>query len=107
MQSTKNCVTLLFSTPEQKANLRTLLLRRIRNSVMTKSFGYAAQEAGASLTPFSFERREVGACDILLKIQFCGICHSDIHQVRNEWGGSIYPMVPGHEIVGRVTQVGA
>src|SRR5262245_55667615 len=74
---------------------------------MTKSFGYAAQDSRSPLAPFSFERRDVGAHDILLEIQFCGICHSDIHQVRNEWGGSIYPMVPGHEIVGRVAEVGA
>ncbi len=74
---------------------------------MTKSFAYAAQNSHSRLTPFPFERRDIGANDILLDIQFCGICHSDIHQVRNEWGGSIYPMVPGHEIVGRVAQVGA
>jgi uncharacterized zinc-type alcohol dehydrogenase-like protein len=68
--------------------------------------GYAVQSAEASFEPFSFERREPEAKDIIIEILFCGICHSDIHQVRDEWGGSIYPMVPGHEIVGRVTQVG-
>lgn len=74
---------------------------------MTKSFGYAAQTKSSELEPFSFERREVGADDVLINIEYCGICHSDIHQVRDEWGGSIYPMVPGHEIVGRVAEVGA
>lgn len=74
---------------------------------MTKSFGYAAQTKTSALEPFSFERREVGADDVLIDIEYCGICHSDIHQVRDEWGGSIYPMVPGHEIVGRVAEVGA
>lgn len=74
---------------------------------MTKSFGYAAPEKKAALEPFSFERRAVGANDILIEIQFCGVCHSDIHQVNDDWGGSIYPMVPGHEIVGRVADVGA
>lgn len=73
---------------------------------MTKSFGYAAPEVKAQLEPFSFERREVGPTDILIDIQFCGVCHSDIHQVNDDWGGSIYPMVPGHEIVGRVAKVG-
>lgn len=73
---------------------------------MTKSFGYAAQDKTSELEPFSFERREVGADDVLIDIEYCGICHSDIHQVRDEWGGSIYPMVPGHEIVGRVAQIG-
>ncbi len=71
-----------------------------------KSKGYAAESMGASLTPFSFERREPGAKDVVVAIDFCGICHSDIHQVRGEWGEKIYPMVPGHEIVGRVTAVG-
>lgn len=74
---------------------------------MTKSFGYAAADKSSDLAPFSFERRAVGADDVLIDVEYCGICHSDIHQVRDEWGGSIYPMVPGHEIVGRVAEVGA
>ena len=73
---------------------------------MTNSFGYAAPEKNAALEPFSFERRDVGDKDILIDIEFCGVCHSDIHQVNDDWGGAIYPMVPGHEIVGRVVQVG-
>ncbi len=74
---------------------------------MLSTKGYAAQSADAKLEPFQFERREVGANDILIEIEYCGVCHSDIHQVRNEWGNSIFPMVPGHEIVGRVAQIGA
>ncbi|GHA60475.1 NAD(P)-dependent alcohol dehydrogenase [Pontibacter akesuensis] len=69
--------------------------------------GYAVQNATAPLDAFSFERREVKEHDVLIDILFCGVCHSDIHQVRDEWGGSKYPMVPGHEIVGRVSQVGS
>lgn len=72
-----------------------------------QSKGFAAQTAGASLTPFRFERREPRANDVVLTIDFCGICHSDIHQVRAEWGNKIFPMVPGHEIVGRVSAVGS
>lgn len=68
--------------------------------------GYAAEAAKAPLKPYSFERREVGDHDVLIDISYCGICHSDIHQVRDEWGGSLFPMVPGHEIVGIVNQVG-
>ncbi len=74
---------------------------------MTKSFGYAAQNETSGLAPFSFDRRDVGPNDVLIDISFCGICHSDIHQVRGEWGNSLYPMVPGHEIVGKVAEVGA
>src|SRR5215210_6818260 len=74
---------------------------------MIKTNGYAAPSAGAALEPFSFDRRDVGPRDVLIDIQYCGVCHSDIHQVRDEWGGSIYPMVPGHEIVGRVARTGA
>jgi len=59
------------------------------------------------LGPFSFERREVGPHDVLIEITHCGVCHSDIHQARDEWGGSTFPMVPGHEIVGKVAKVGA
>jgi uncharacterized zinc-type alcohol dehydrogenase-like protein len=68
---------------------------------------YAAQHSTAPLAPFSLERREVGPHDVQIEILYCGVCHSDIHQVRNEWQNSIYPMVPGHEIVGRITKVGA
>jgi uncharacterized zinc-type alcohol dehydrogenase-like protein len=72
-----------------------------------KSFGYAAQTKTSPLTPFHFDRREPAPNDVVVAIDYCGICHSDIHQVRDEWGGSMYPMVPGHEIVGRVTAVGS
>ncbi|PJA78679.1 MAG: hydroxyacid dehydrogenase, partial [Nitrospirae bacterium CG_4_9_14_3_um_filter_51_5] len=69
--------------------------------------GYAALQAGATLEPFSCNRQSVGSNEVLIKIAYCGVCHSDIHQVGDEWGGSIFPMVPGHEIVGAVTKVGA
>jgi uncharacterized zinc-type alcohol dehydrogenase-like protein len=71
-----------------------------------KVHGYAAQQAKAPLKPYSFERREPGDNDVVIGIQYCGICHTDIHQVNDEWGGSTYPMVPGHEIVGIVKGVG-
>jgi uncharacterized zinc-type alcohol dehydrogenase-like protein len=74
---------------------------------MHRTPAYAAMTAGAPLAPFSIERRAPDAHDVLIDILYCGVCHSDIHQVRDEWGGSIFPMVPGHEIVGRVAQVGA
>jgi uncharacterized zinc-type alcohol dehydrogenase-like protein len=69
--------------------------------------GYAALSAGSELVPFEFDRRAVGAHDVELDIKYSGICHSDIHQAREEWGPSIFPMVPGHEIAGVVTSVGA
>ncbi|MGQ0542427.1 MAG: NAD(P)-dependent alcohol dehydrogenase [Blastocatellia bacterium] len=71
--------------------------------------GYATHGPEAKFEPFEFVRREVGANDILIDIEYCGICHSDIHQAKNEWPDlmpAMYPMVPGHEIVGRVSQVG-
>ena len=68
---------------------------------------FAAQNAAAPLAPFDFERRELKAQDVLIDILFSGVCHSDLHQVRDEWGGSMYPMVPGHEIVGKVIKVGS
>ena len=68
--------------------------------------GYAAEHAKAALTPYSFERREPRDHDVVIDIKYSGICHSDIHQVKDEWGGSTFPMVPGHEIVGIVSQVG-
>ncbi|HEV2680295.1 MAG TPA: NAD(P)-dependent alcohol dehydrogenase [Rhodanobacter sp.] len=69
--------------------------------------GYAAQSATAPLAPHRFERRDPRADDVVVDILYCGVCHSDIHQARNEWGGSSYPMVPGHEIIGRVRAVGS
>ena len=74
---------------------------------MNATKGYAANSATENLVPFNFERREVRVNDVKFEILFCGVCHSDLHQVRNEWGHSQYPIVPGHEIVGRVTEVGA
>ena len=74
---------------------------------MPQSKGYAAKNASSPLGPFSFSRREPGPTEITVEILFCGVCHSDLHMARNEWGQAIYPMVPGHEIVGRVTAVGA
>jgi uncharacterized zinc-type alcohol dehydrogenase-like protein len=74
---------------------------------MIETIGYAAQDAASTLAPFAFERREPGPHDVLIDILYCGVCHSDIHQVRNEWANAIYPMVPGHEIVGRVARVGS
>ena len=69
--------------------------------------GYAAKSAKAPLEPFEFERREIRANDVAFDISFAGICHSDIHQAREEWGDALFPMVPGHEIVGIVTAVGS
>lgn len=74
---------------------------------MIKVTGYAAKHSFTRLKPFEFEREEAGAQEIELEVLFCGVCHSDIHQVRNEWSNTVYPCVPGHEVVGRVTRVGA
>ena len=74
---------------------------------MIKSTGYAAHAPTDRLAPFQFERREVGPHDVRIDILFCGVCHSDLHTARNEWHNTLYPSVPGHEIVGRVAQVGA
>ncbi len=75
---------------------------------MIPAKAYAALDEKTPLEPFSFERRDLRNDDVHLQILFCGVCHSDIHQARNEWGGgSIYPMVPGHEIVGKVVSVGS
>jgi uncharacterized zinc-type alcohol dehydrogenase-like protein len=74
---------------------------------MIKTKAYAAQSASAALAPFSIERRDPGPHDIQLEILYCGVCHSDLHTVRNEWRNTLYPSVPGHEIVGRVVAVGS
>jgi alcohol dehydrogenase (NADP+) len=74
--------------------------------MMIKAIGYAAQNATASLKPLEFDRQEPGPHDVQIDILYCGVCHSDIHQVRNEWHNTVYPCLPGHEIVGRVSKVG-
>lgn len=69
--------------------------------------GYATHSAQSALGLFNFDRREPRATDVVIDILYCGVCHTDIHNARNDWGGAVYPMVPGHEIVGRVREVGA
>jgi D-arabinose 1-dehydrogenase-like Zn-dependent alcohol dehydrogenase len=65
---------------------------------------YAAHSAGARLAPLEVARRAPGPRDVEIAVDFCGVCHSDLHQVRDEWGGATFPMVPGHEIVGHVVR---
>src|SRR5437868_7125666 len=72
-----------------------------------KTFGFAATDAATPLKPFAFERRAPRPNDVVMEVLYCGICHTDLHQARNDWGWSQYPMMPGHEIVGRVTKVGS
>ncbi|WP_226703801.1 NAD(P)-dependent alcohol dehydrogenase [Microbulbifer elongatus] len=72
-----------------------------------KTIGYAAQSAGDTLAPWEFERRDLRPNDVAMEVLYCGICFTDIHQVQDDWGWGIFPMVPGHEIVGRVTDVGS
>ena len=74
---------------------------------MLPTRGYATKAATLPFEPYSFDRREPGPHDVLIEIMYCGVCHSDIHTARNEWGGTRYPLVPGHEIVGRVVRVGS
>jgi uncharacterized zinc-type alcohol dehydrogenase-like protein len=74
---------------------------------MTRIKAFAAQDAESTLGPWNLERRAPGPRDIQIEILYCGVCHSDLHQIRNEWGNSIFPMVPGHEIVGRISKIGS
>ena len=75
----------------------------------TRTRGYAATSSASPLGAFDFERRTPGASDVRIEILFCGVCHSDLHMARNEWAGfpTVYPVVPGHEIIGRVTEIGS
>nr|GLL18941.1 cinnamyl alcohol dehydrogenase [Ipomoea trifida] len=76
------------------------------NEHPVKACGWAARDTSGVLSPFKFSRRETGEKDVQFKIMYCGVCHSDLHQLKNEWGNTTYPIVPGHEIVGVVTEVG-
>ncbi|OMP01630.1 Alcohol dehydrogenase superfamily, zinc-type [Corchorus olitorius] len=71
------------------------------------ALGWAARDSSGLLSPFKFSRRPIGEKDVALKVLYCGICHTDLHMIKNDWGYSIYPLVPGHEIVGEVTEVGS
>jgi uncharacterized zinc-type alcohol dehydrogenase-like protein len=72
-----------------------------------KTIGYAAQSTTTPLAPFAFEYRDLRPNDIAMEVLYCGVCHSDLHMARNDWGWSTYPLIPGHEIIGRVTEVGS
>ncbi|WVZ11502.1 hypothetical protein V8G54_016032 [Vigna mungo] len=72
-----------------------------------KAFGWAVRDPSGFLSPFNFSRRETGEKDVAFKVLYCGICHSDLHKAKNEWGTSTYPLVPGHEVTGVVTEVGS
>ncbi len=74
---------------------------------MIKSVGYAAKHSFSSLKPLEFEREEAKANEVEIEVLYCGVCHSDIHQVKNEWSNTVYPCMPGHEVVGRVKNVGS
>jgi uncharacterized zinc-type alcohol dehydrogenase-like protein len=74
---------------------------------MIKSLAYAAPSASEPLGRWELERREPGPRDVQIEIAYCGVCHSDLHTVRSDWAGTVYPVVPGHEIVGRVTAKGS
>lgn len=82
------------------------MLKSPENEHPRKAFGWAARDPSGLLSPFNFSRRATGDDDVSFKVLYCGICHTDLHSIKNEWGGAMYPMVPGHEIVGVVTEVG-
>ena len=99
----------VFITGRRQAELDTAVkhayaVQTASSALTTKS--YAVQTASSALAPFAIRRRKPGPTDVEIDIVFCGVCHSDLHQARNEWHNTIYPCVPGHEIVGRVTRVG-
>lgn len=83
------------------------MAKSYENEHPIKAFGWAARDTSGVLSPFNFSRRLTGEKDVQFKVMYCGICHSDLHQLKNEWGNSKYPIVPGHEVVGIVTEVGS
>ncbi|XP_059307368.1 8-hydroxygeraniol dehydrogenase-like [Lycium ferocissimum] len=83
------------------------MAKSYENEHPIKAFGWAARDTSGVLSPFNFSRRVTGEKDVQFKVLYCGICHSDLHQLKNEWGNSKYPIVPGHEVVGIVTEVGS
>src|SRR5438874_11491620 len=101
------CLSFLLMEDGRRFSVKFGLRRTTSNpSDMPVTKAYAAQGPTTPLAPFQIDRRELRPNDVQIEILFCGVCHSDIHMVRNEWKQTIYPIVPGHEIVGRVTAVG-
>jgi uncharacterized zinc-type alcohol dehydrogenase-like protein len=92
--------------PEAPFDYPVHLARNLNESFMIKAKGYAAQTFETDLAPWSFERRDLRPHDVQMEIKYCGVCHSDLHQIKNEWFQGIFPMVPGHEIVGKVIKTG-
>jgi uncharacterized zinc-type alcohol dehydrogenase-like protein len=91
----------------RRAGIRPHSPACLKDHMMIDAIGYAADTAKSKLKPHKFQCDEPGAADVRIEVLFCGVCHSDIHQVKNEWGNTVYPCMPGHEIVGRVVQAGA
>ncbi|MCD7462109.1 Cinnamyl alcohol dehydrogenase 8 [Datura stramonium] len=83
------------------------MAKSYENEHPIKAFGWAARDTSGVLSPFNFSRRVTGEKDVQFKVMYCGVCHSDLHQLKNDWGNSLYPIVPGHEVVGVVTEVGS
>jgi uncharacterized zinc-type alcohol dehydrogenase-like protein len=92
----------MYRPSRAACNIHPLLLEL----PMSTTYAYAATDASAPLAPFEIQRRELRAHDVQMEVLYCGVCNSDLHQARNEWKNTVYPCVPGHEIVGRVTDVG-
>src|SRR5690554_2016753 len=84
----------------------TPVLKPKKSNRMANTKAYAATAPDSGLAPYAIDRRELRTDDVAIEIDYCGVCHSDLHTVENDWGGSKYPVIPGHEIVGRVTAVG-
>lgn len=80
--------------------------RAVTEPLMISAIGYAAKDSSSRLEPFEFSRHDAGPNEVQIDVLFCGVCHSDIHQVKNEWSNTVYPCVPGHEVVGRVAKIG-
>ncbi len=95
------------TTPAANESNRKVVSNGTTHNVPIATKGFAVDSASSSFRLFNFERRIPKVDDVLIRIHYCGICHSDIHQVKNEWHNSKYPMVPGHEITGVVEQVGS
>ncbi|KAJ4714591.1 putative Alcohol dehydrogenase [Melia azedarach] len=95
---------LIHERRKQKKSIMAAISEQVRQK---KAFGWAARDTSGVLSPFSFHRRATGEKDVTFKVLYCGICHSDLHMVKNDWGFSTYPLVPGNEIVGVVTEVGS